>query len=339
MRMTFISLSLIFSSLILSACAGKGGAYPDWVNGTPENFPANKYLIGKGQDKVQAIARDRARADLAKVFEVSISEASYDQITYTSKSDGKSKLVQMDSDTSREINTHTNQIISGIQISETWKDPKTAQFHVLATLNRMKTASGLRQQINQLDDATQQAIQNAKANKDPLRKAGHANKALQLQLQRAAYQKHLKVLDLSGLGIRSPYNIALLANDHDTLLQRIQIQSRIDASPINGLDDIVAGALSNVGFSHVTHAKPDYILSTKLSLDPYQDNQGWYWQRGSLEVNLIDPSNNRSRGNKRWSIKVSSQNKALSEKRVRDNISTILNKQLRKALIQFASAN
>lgn len=339
MRIIFTTVTLISTILIITACASRGSLQPGWVNGVAIDYPAKKYLLGKGQDAHQDIARDRARADLSKIFEVAISEKSRDQITYTSKSDGKSRIVQMDSETGRDISTQTKQIISGIIISEIWQDPKSGQFHILATLDRLKAANSLRNQINQIDEATAEVIQYSKETQEPLKKLGFANKALQLQLERAAYQKHLKVVSYTGMGLSSAYNIAVLANDHNDLLQRIKIKVQIESDPIGDLNDIVAGALSNSSFTHITGEQSDYILNCKLSLDSHHDNQGWYWQRGTLEVSLLDPSTKQSHGSQRWPIKTSSQNKALSEKRVRDEINSILNKELRKSLIQFASAS
>jgi len=339
MRFTLTSLAFISAVLIISACARTTSLQPGWVNSTAADYPSKRYLLGKGLDSHQAIARDRARADLAKIFEVSISEESRDQTSYTSKSDGKSRFVQVDSETEREISTKTEQIISGINISESWQDPESGQFHVLATLDRLKAANSLREQINQIDEATAQAIQYSRETKEPLKQLGFANKALQLQLERSTYQKQLKVVSYSGMGIGSAYNIGVLANDRNALLQRIKIKVQIESDPIGDLNDIVAGALSNSGFTHVTHNKTDYILNCKVSLDTHRDSQGWYWQRGTLEVSLLDPTTNRTLGSQRWPIKISSQNRELSEKRVRDKISSTLNRELRQSLIKFSSAS
>ena len=339
MRFTLNTLSLISILFVITSCANTKGPQPDWVNGAASDYPAEKYLLGKGQAVHQDVARDRARADLAKVFEVAISEKSRDQITYTSKSDGKNKIVKMDSETSRDINTKTEQIISGILISEIWQEPKSGQFHILATLDRFKAANSLRDQINKIDHATKQAVQYSRASHEILKKIGFANQALQLQLERVAYQKHLKVISHTGIGLNSAYNIAVLANDLNDLLQRIKINIQIESDPVGGLNDIVAGALSNSGFSHTTSYPSTYTLNSKLLLDTHHDDQGWYWQRGTLEISLLDPDTKKSYGSRHWSIKVSSQNEALSKKRLRDKINSILNNEIRQTLIQFASAN
>lgn len=339
MRFTFTTLTLISFILIITGCANTKSRQPDWVNGVAADYPAKKYLFGKGQHANEDVARDRARADLAKIFEVAISEKSRDHITYTSKSDGKSKIAEIDSETGRDINTRTEQIISGIVISEIWQDPTRGQFHVLATLDRFKAANSLRAQINKIDEATLQVIKYSRSTQNSLKKIGFANQALQLQIERDALQKHLKVVGHTGMGLNSAYNIAVLANDLNDLLQQIKINVEIESDSINGLNDIVAGTLSNAGFTHVTNSSSDYILNCKLQLNTHQDNQGWYWQRGALEINLLDPATKQRYGSQRWSIKVSSQNKALSEKRVRDKINSVLNKELRQTLIHFSSAN
>ncbi len=338
MRKSITSLTLVSVMILISSCANKAALQPGWVNGVATDYPAKKYLTGKGQSTNQDIARDRARSDLAKIFEVSISEQSYDYINYTSKKEGGKKVVQMDSETGRDINAQTEQIVSGIRISEIWQQPKSKIFHILATLDRFKAANSLRQEISQLDTATAQVIQYSRKTSDPLQQLGFANKALQLQLKRVAFEKHLKVLNYTGMGLSSSYNIAVLVNDRNKLLQRIKISVQIESDPIGGLNDIVAGNLSNAGFTHVKDKQPDYVLSGKLSLENFVDKKGWNWQRGTLEINLLDPVTKKSLGTQRWPVKVSSQNKATSQKRVLDKINVILNKELRKSLVQFASA-
>ncbi|MHB8763015.1 MAG: hypothetical protein ACYDA8_01525, partial [Deferrisomatales bacterium] len=69
-RPTAAALLLALAAL---GCAG-APAQPDWVAGTPQQYPAARYLLGRGQGDTPALARDRARADLAKNFRVSVSE-------------------------------------------------------------------------------------------------------------------------------------------------------------------------------------------------------------------------------------------------------------------------
>jgi len=76
--------SLAFSSaLIFSGCASLGdndqeGARPDWIDGSSSHYPRMKYIIGRGQAEELAVAQDRARANIAKTFQVNVHERSTD---------------------------------------------------------------------------------------------------------------------------------------------------------------------------------------------------------------------------------------------------------------------
>ncbi|VAX10019.1 hypothetical protein MNBD_GAMMA25-230 [hydrothermal vent metagenome] len=328
---------LLFSLFFAAGCAGTGSSQPDWVNGNSSLYLPSKYLSGKGQDGHQAVARDRARADLTKIFEVRIQEQSEDQVRSNSKTEAGKTRLQLESSTSRNISTHSDQIISGIQIAETWEDKANKQFHVLAVLERMKASANLRDSINQLDEVTALAIRRARQNNNLLPKIGLAHRALQAQLEREVYAKQLKIVDYSGRGLDSPYNLATLANDRDALLQRMSIYSKVDTDPLGGLDTMLKAAISAAGFTHVTDTKKAYILEAKLILNERKDAQGWYWQRGTLEISLIHASSQQVQGSQRWDIKESSQDQTIAKKRVNDTIDKILKSQLRSTIISFGT--
>ncbi|VAX12872.1 hypothetical protein MNBD_GAMMA24-1361 [hydrothermal vent metagenome] len=328
---------LILSFLINAGCASKGPVQPDWVNGNSSKYPPAKYISGKGQAKYQALARDRARADLAKVFEVRIQEQSKDSSQSSRQTqDGKTRL-SLSSNASRDIRSQTDQIISGIEIADTWQDKTSKQFYVLAVLNRTKAGNILRDNINRLDDITANAIRRARQINNLLRKIALAHRALQAQLERQIYQQQLKIVEYSGRGLKSPYDLATLASDRETLLQRLTIRTKISADPLGGLAGIVKGAVSAAGFTNLADAKAQYILDAKLRLNESQGTQGWYWQRGTLEISLRQAASQQVQGSKRWNIKVSAQDQAMTKKRARDQIDKILKQELRQTIISFGS--
>lgn len=325
----------IFSLLINAGCASKGSLQPDWVNNSSSKYPAAKYIRGKGQANYQAVARDRARADLAKVFKVRIQEQSKDSSHFDRQSQNGKTSLKLSSNTSRNISTHTDQIISGIEIADTWQDKTRKQFHVLAVLDRMKAGNILRDNINHLDEVTSNAIRRAKKDNNLLRKIALAHTALQAQLERQIYNQQLKIVDYSGRGLDDPYDLATLASDRAALLQRVSIQTKISADPLGGLAGIVKGAVSAAGFSNLSGAKAKYILDAKLRIHENRDTQGWYWQRGTLEISLRRATSRQVQGTQRWNIKASAQDQAISKERVRDQINKILKKELRQTIISF----
>ena len=112
-------LAIIATGILLFGCASTPST-PDWINGKSAKYPDNQYLVGRGQADVPEDARNRARADLAKILEVAISAKSSDVTTFSSGPAGGT-----DSQVSRSIATRTDQIVRGIQIPETWQNPQT----------------------------------------------------------------------------------------------------------------------------------------------------------------------------------------------------------------------
>ena len=51
---------------------------PDWVDGDSAGYQSTQYLLGRGMATTQEEAKDRARADLAKVFQVNVAVDSED---------------------------------------------------------------------------------------------------------------------------------------------------------------------------------------------------------------------------------------------------------------------
>src|SRR5665811_818329 len=123
----FAIFTCVFS--LLSGCASQHPTQPDWIAGDSASYKSAQYLIGRGQATTQEEAKDRARADLAKIFQVAVTADSEDVQKFKSVPAGPGEY---ESHASRRITSHTEQIIRGIQIAELWKDPTTDTFHVLA---------------------------------------------------------------------------------------------------------------------------------------------------------------------------------------------------------------
>ncbi len=335
MRNPILLLPLL-GFLFLAACAGTP-RQPDWVNGNSSQYPPARYLTGKGEGELQALARDRARADLAKIFEVRIQEQSSDRSRAESQSQNGETRLKLESSASREIVTRTDQIIAGIRIAETWQDPASKRFHALAVLDRMQAGNALRAEIDRLDDITGLAIRRARQSDNLLHKIGLAHKALQAQLEREIYNRQLKIVDYSGRGRETPYNLARLARDRDALLQRMKIRTRVGADPVGGLDRMLQAAVAAAGFTPANEDKGVWLLEAELELSPSRDAQGWHWLRGSLSLRLVQADSGQAQGSHRWHIKESAQDPDVAKDRVRSRIDKILKTELRPTLIGFGS--
>lgn len=332
-----LSLSILFAAaiLLMAGCATKP-LQPDWINGDSAKYKSSQYLIGRGQSDNMEDAKDRARADLAKIFQVAIAVDSDDTQNYKSDSSVAGGAGEYSGESSRRISTRTDQIIRGVQIAEIWQDPVSKTHYVLAVLPRLQAAASLRQQINQLDDATQASVNQSQNNSDLFIKIAAASKAIDSQMEREGLQKALQVVDITGRGLESKYSSGKLKADLDALFKRVRIASKVLEGSTPGFDEIVAGALAKAGFLTETGGKPDFVLKAGLNLTDLGLKDGWYWQRGDLEISLSEFATGRVRGSQRWPIKGNAPDKATALRRALDEADAVLKKELGKAIVGMA---
>jgi hypothetical protein len=335
-----LSLSVLFTAafLTLGGCATKKPGQPDWINGDSDKYKSSQYLIGRGQSSNMEDAKDRARSDLAKIFQVAVAVDSEDTQSYKSDSSVAGGAGQYSGESSRRITTRTDQIIRGIQIAEIYQDPASKTNYVLAVLPRLQAAASLRQQIGQLDDAVQASVDQSKNNADLFIKIATASKAIDTQLEREGLQKALQVVDITGRGVESRYNSGRLKADMDALLKRVRIASKVLEGSAPGFDEVVSGALSKAGFLIETGDKPDFVLKASLNLSDLGLKDGWYWQRGNLEISLSEAVSGRVRGTQRWVNKGNATDKATALRRALDEADAVLKRELGKTIVGMATS-
>ncbi|MDH5183487.1 MAG: LPP20 family lipoprotein [Gammaproteobacteria bacterium] len=320
--------------VFLVACGGSRGGVieggPDWLDGSSKAHPSVAYIIGTGSSVSLDDAKNRARAEIAKVFEVAVTEQSSDNLKYLSDANGSQLAQRVERDTT----SRTSKILHGVEIADSWLHEKSGQFYALAVLHRGRTANALRQQIQDLDSASAADLEKARTSKDTLNKLAYASSVLTQQMQRAGLQRSLQVVDNSGRGVTPRWNLAELSSDFRGQLERVRIQPRLSQGP-ESFQTSLSGAVGKAGFLVKKGEMPDFILSTRLILSEPEYQQNWYWVRGRLEILLSTPQG-RIRGTQRWPIKVSATQADVAQKRALDSAANILRDELRSSLLGFA---
>ncbi len=323
--------------LLLSACASDGdrspaGARPSWVDEAYRVYPSSQYLVGTGEAATAALAKDRARADLAKVFSVAIDERGEDSTVVRQDADGQQRQMLI----RREIRTQTKQVLEGVEIADVWFDPEQKQYHALAILRRARTRRVLTEQIAPLDRQTGVYLEQAEASREVLARIAYLARALKLQRRRDALQRLLRVVDSSGRGIAVRWPLPAITAAIDDSFARLSVRPgarACDGSYQQGLEQALRGALAAAGMASDDAAGID--LLARLSLDDRVQRQGWYWLRGRLSLVLKDASGHVY-GVRRWPLKQSATEVAMVERRIMDQIATILKRDLRATVSDFA---
>lgn len=321
--------------LLLTACGmtKPQDAQPDWVTGNSGSFPASSYLTGRGQADEMAVAKDRARADLAKVFSVNVSEQTHDVSSYSQTNAGGTPVMQNTMDVSRNVSTRTDQVLSGVAISDSWQDPKTHEYYALATLSRSQASAALRQQIGDLDAGTTAYLNQAQNSSDLFDKITAAGQAVDAQETRTGLQHALQVVDATGMGIPPNWPLAKLQADRAALLKQFQVSATADGRNPEAVKKLLAGALGDAGFTVVDGAP--YTMTANLDAADLQPQGGWYWITGTLQVTLN--GSGRAHGVRRWDLKVSGTDPQLAEQRLMDQVAQYLQSDIQGTVLGFAS--
>lgn len=334
--------TLLLSTIVfISGCSStaiKHHGQPDWLDGHSKHYPSQLYLTGQGSADNLIDAKDRARADLAKQFEVAINEHSQQQQQYSKQQQGEQSIEKLQQSVSRQLITQTTRTIQGIEIADSWHDQSTHKHHALAALSRNKAKQNFEQQIQTFDEQSRQKLKQAEAENNSLRKAALVQQAIDAQLQRQASQSALQVVDASGRGKPANISLAELVRTRDSLIDNITLSPKTSGALAQQLQTIVSGNSANAGFQIGADEKSDYTLLAEVELDrPFKQKQ-WHWLRGTLELRLID-SNNNDVGVKRWPLKAASVTPEQAEQRLLSDIDAILKNELRKTVLGFAGTD
>ena len=325
--------------LLLAACAGQSANErdtPEWIKGSSTKYPQTQYITGYGQADKLDLAQDRARANIAKVFEVNITEHSEDTQELEQHSEGTVQQSSMDSRITRQLSTETRQIINGIEIADVWQAPNGGEYYVLAVLSRHQAETRLNRQIRALDDSTERNIARARDSGDALLSVRYAADALEAQRQRAAYQKMASIVDLNGRGIPPRWDVNRLENDLADLLSRLHIEISSSGADSQTLAPLLAAGVTAAGMQLADAGKGDYVIDGKLDIADLGQRDGWYWQRAVLTISLLDKSGDHLRGTHSWNnLKVAGLDPATAKQRLHDKLATVLKTELRPAMLDM----
>lgn len=306
---------------------------PGWVSGDSAKYPAEQYLVGRGVGSTESDAKNRARGDLAAIFEVRV-EVATSSATTVSKY-GKGEQVELQA--SQKVSAKTDKVISGIQIVEVWRDPVTKDFHALAVLPRAQASASLREEMGRLDEEIEQHIQAADAEKDVLLRIAFLTQARDAAVKRDGFQAMLKVVEPSGRGKPSIVSQASLQQQiGDALRQlRIAVAPAADAAA-EEFAAVIKGGLAAAGLLPTKLEEAELVFSGNLALVDLGFQSGWYWVRATLSVTLTEKESGRVRGRKTWPVKASAQDPDTARSRAMIEVEKLFKSELRATLIDFA---
>lgn len=307
--------------MLLTACSSTPERAA-WLDGTDPNYPQAVYLSASGEASSRSAADNRALANLAKIFEVSVADTSSDfsearisQLS-TGNIDEGGRTVENSQKLSRFVNTQAKQVLRGASIAERWQDPVSGQQYSLAVMKKAPAISHFTRAIRDADQQTEAAV-NYAATQAPnaIAALGALEQARQRQVQRVNDNSNLRVL--SGTDISAKYSV----DDIDTLMRtKLASLSFLPQTADAETLALLQGSAAKVGVALAEDG--DYGLTMLLDQGTPKKEQNWYWLRGSVELNVSEKG--QTIANKRWPFKISAQNEEMLEQRLFDQLSAQL---------------
>ncbi len=329
---------LMLLGVLLAGCmqstATVSADRPDWLQGEPSQYPNARYLTATGSAGDAERAKERALANLARIFELRIRESSTSVQEVQSRKQAGEETVSTTQRLQQQIQIDTYKIIQGARIAEQWLDRRDATHYALAVLNRRQAGNNLRSEIERLDVDTRHQLDKL-AGATPVEQVSRLSAALDLQQQRDALQQTLKIIDRSGQGLPAQWSRAELQDRLQQALQAMRIALAVKQDDIGELAELVSAAMGKAGMP-ANNRNYAYILTASLQTQPAFQNQGWYWLRGNLSLQLSDAAG-KVLGARSWPLKVSSVQQALLKPRMRSKVEKILNSELQSTILGFAS--
>ena len=230
------------------------------------------------------------------------------------------------------------EIDEALTVAGIWHDSANDEYRAIITLKQKAAENYLRAQIRALDKATRELLDRARSEQEAIVKLGLVAKAEQLQSERAAWQKSMKKIDVTGQGIRAKWSAKKLNEEIDQIITGLAIQ------PAGGASDIAPDVMANMitrglkvaGISAASAERADYILKGRLSVSHAPDESGWMGGLGTLDVELFRKGEEQPVGSYRWDINVLHIYPETAERRVVEKAEYLLKKEMRDVLITIA---
>ena len=187
----------ILWSVVLAAACSAGAQKqpaPTWVtDGTSTAYPASRYMSAPACAPTRRVADDRARADLAKQFSVSISQQFGSRQTY-SQYTGTGPLESIS--VKERTRTETTGTLEGVSIARRYAGPD--EFCSLAVLDRGETVRLWLERVERMDGQIAASLKSAGETSDQLERVAKLAQVAALAIQRDVLYTRLAVLGAGG---------------------------------------------------------------------------------------------------------------------------------------------
>ncbi|OGS21465.1 MAG: hypothetical protein A2252_07045 [Elusimicrobia bacterium RIFOXYA2_FULL_39_19] len=282
---------LAFTTATISAAAA-----PKWLSGKSTKYPDKDYITGIGQADTLSDAQANARAEIAKVFKVQITQNSKDIQSEKISLSGTEKKTSGEITSEIETKTLTDETLTGTEIAFTFLDKKKNKYYAFAYLNKQKMRTALAQQIETLEETINNSVSEALKNKDLIDKIKGFTKALDTYTQKDALQAKKRIVDPVAVpDIPTGLSYCEIQKKRDEAISNIRFVVLPQESDETKIKETIIERLNKIGFKvekYLPKKETDYyllILTYGLDLNALdRGNPQWKFFTWKGTVSITD---------------------------------------------------
>jgi hypothetical protein len=268
----------------------------DWVDGKSISYPENQYLVGVGYGNTRETAERNSYAAISKIFSANITSISKDSEIYSQVQSKGRNETKDEINIEQFIEITTKRVLENVTIAETWFDNKEKVYYVLAVIDREKAGNSLKEQISSIDSQIEEMIKKSRKASDKIQKIRDLKGAIKGLIQREACNANLRVINLSGKGIDSPFSLAGVDNELTYFLRNdFSIGIEVAGEKGGSVEVAIIEGLNKQGLFIVKKGQSeDLIVKGEIEFnEAYIHNPMFKFVRWVANFQLIDKNTDR----------------------------------------------
>lgn len=268
---------------VAQSFAQESAARPDWLKGDSPSYPRSQYMIGVGEGPSREKAADRARAELAKSFGLSVEAKT--SASASESSDGKSSSFSQQ--VSDDVRTSTAKVLHGVEIAQTWQGPES--HFALAVLDRAHSLKILRDKIEEIDREFGALSDILKKTEGKFAKLRTSLRLVQLAKDRRRLNADYRLLNPDGKGVPAPTAYEGVVSAARKAVSALNIQVAASGDHAEQLAGRVMDGLGAYGIraSAKSESPCDLVVEAKAEAKNLPaENLLWYWARGTVTASV-----------------------------------------------------
>jgi len=296
MKKFIILLVVIFMSCAPSMVTAKKNKAPDWIMNPQSKYKDAYYLSAVGSGDTKKSAEKDAYSSLSKIFQADIKsdETLTQKFEETTVGDKTSLTAEEKMRNLTQI--QSEQTLKNVKIGDSYFDPNSGEYFVIAYLNRSETEDIYHSEIIQNTQKIDQYYSQFEDSASKLDKLKYLSDAIDLAEQNEILNAQLRIISPSHAGLELKQPLEKLVAERNTFAKTIHVIVIGSGDYKNYLEDYLKEVFNNFGFMvYASAADADYIdyrIESSLSISQIDLDRDEKFVRWELSVTILDKASN-----------------------------------------------